>query len=105
MLPFWIALQWHIIQIRNVDVPISGTTTYYFIVANVEKNVFPSPATDLLQLSVTDPTNNLLLSGGGKIGPDSYLSVAQHLGAWRVFTKPVDRRLIIKTIKEWGESL
>lgn len=46
----------------------------------------------------------IAISGGGKIGPDSYLSVAEHLGAWRVFTKPVDMRLMIDTIKEWGES-
>ena len=44
----------------------------------------------------------IAISGGGKIGPDSYLSVAEHLGAWRVFTKPVDMRLMIQTIKEWG---
>jgi len=47
----------------------------------------------------------IAISGGGKIGPDSYLSVAQHLGAWRVFTKPVDMRLMIKTIKEWEDRL
>lgn len=47
----------------------------------------------------------IAISGGGKIGPDSYLSVAEHLGAWRVFTKPVDMRLMIETIKEWGASL
>lgn len=46
----------------------------------------------------------IAISGGGKIGPDSYLSVAEHLGAWRVFTKPVDMRLMIETIKEWGEN-
>lgn len=46
----------------------------------------------------------IAISGGGKIGPDSYLSVAEHLGAWRVFTKPVDMRLMIDTIKEWCES-
>ncbi|BHH83233.1 response regulator [Desulforhopalus sp. 52FAK] len=46
----------------------------------------------------------IAISGGGKIGPDSYLSVAEHLGAWRVFTKPVDMRLMIDTIKEWFES-
>lgn len=44
----------------------------------------------------------IAISGGGKIGPDSYLSVAEHLGAWRVFTKPVDMRRMIETIKEWG---
>lgn len=47
----------------------------------------------------------IAISGGGKIGPDSYLKVAQQLGAWRVFTKPVDMRLMIKTIKEWGKGL
>lgn len=46
----------------------------------------------------------IAISGGGKIGPDSYLSVAEHLGAWRVFTKPVDMRLMMATIKEWGGS-
>lgn len=43
----------------------------------------------------------IAISGGGKIGPDSYLPVAEHLGAWRVFTKPVDMPLLIETIKEW----
>lgn len=47
----------------------------------------------------------IAISGGGKIGPDSYLKVAQQLGAWRVFTKPVDMKLMIKTIKEWGKGL
>lgn len=45
----------------------------------------------------------IAISGGGKIGPDSYLNVAQHLGAWRVFTKPVDMRRMIETVKEWAE--
>jgi DNA-binding NtrC family response regulator len=46
----------------------------------------------------------IAISGGGKIGPDSYLAVAEHLGAWRVFTKPVDMMLLIKTVKEWLRS-
>lgn len=46
----------------------------------------------------------IAISGGGKIGPDSYLAVAEHLGAWRVFTKPVDMPLLIETIKEWEQS-
>jgi DNA-binding NtrC family response regulator len=45
----------------------------------------------------------IAISGGGKIGPDSYLAVAKHLGAWRVFTKPVDMPSLIKTIKEWQQ--
>ncbi len=46
----------------------------------------------------------IAISGGGKIGPDSYLAVAEHLGAWKVFTKPVDMPLLIETIKEWKNS-
>jgi DNA-binding NtrC family response regulator len=46
----------------------------------------------------------IAISGGGKIGPDSYLAVAEHLGAWRVFTKPVDMPLLIETVKEWERS-
>ena len=46
----------------------------------------------------------IAISGGGKIGPDSYLTVAEHLGAWRVFTKPVDMVSLVKTIKEWQQT-
>ena len=46
----------------------------------------------------------IAISGGGKIGPDSYLTVAAHLGAWRVFTKPVDMVSLVKTIKEWQQT-
>lgn len=46
----------------------------------------------------------IAISGGGKIGPDSYLAVAEQLGAWRVFTKPLDMPLIIETLKEWERS-
>ncbi len=43
----------------------------------------------------------IAISGGGKIGADSYLAVAEQLGAWRVFTKPVDMAFLLETIKEW----
>jgi DNA-binding NtrC family response regulator len=46
----------------------------------------------------------IAISGGGKIGPDSYLAVAEHLGAWRVFTKPVHMPLLIEAIREWEQS-
>ncbi len=46
----------------------------------------------------------IAISGGGKIGPDSYLSVAGHLGAWRVFTKPVDMPSLVGSIKEWQQT-
>lgn len=47
----------------------------------------------------------IAISGGRKIGPDSYLSVAEHLGAWKVFTKPVDMISFMQTVKEWEERI
>ena len=47
-------------------------------------------------------TGIIAISGGGKIGPDSYLTVAEQLGAWRVFTKPVNMPSLIDAIKEWS---
>lgn len=46
----------------------------------------------------------IAISGGGKIGPDSYLNVAEHLGAWKVFTKPVDMPALMEAIKQWQTS-
>lgn len=46
----------------------------------------------------------IAISGGGKIGPDSYLTVAEQLGAWRIFTKPVDMPLLIAALKEWEQT-
>ena len=46
----------------------------------------------------------IAISGGGKIGPDSYLTVAEQLGAWRIFTKPVDMPLLIEALKEWEQT-
>jgi DNA-binding NtrC family response regulator len=43
----------------------------------------------------------IAISGGGKIGPDSYLAVAEQLGAWKIFTKPLDIPSLIKAIHEW----
>lgn len=47
----------------------------------------------------------IAISGGGKIGPDSYLTVAEHLGAWRVFKKPVDMKELIAAIHDWKEQV
>ena len=46
----------------------------------------------------------IAISGGGKIGPHSYLTVAEQLGAWRIFTKPVDMPLLIEALKEWEQT-
>jgi len=43
----------------------------------------------------------IAISGGGQIGPESYLPVASSLGAWRVYRKPLGIALMIEEIKEW----
>ncbi len=40
------------------------------------------------------------ISGGGRIGPEDYLSVARKSGAIRTFRKPLDRKAILRAIKE-----
>jgi DNA-binding NtrC family response regulator len=42
----------------------------------------------------------IAISGGGKIASESYLTVAEHLGAWKVFNKPVDMTVLIETIRQ-----
>ena len=52
------------------------------------------------------PTVGIIaISGGGKIGPESYLSVAGHLGAWKVFSKPLDMKKIVEAIEDWRRQL
>jgi DNA-binding response OmpR family regulator len=43
----------------------------------------------------------IAISGGGQIGPESYLPVAKSLGAWRVYKKPLGIASMIEEIKEW----
>jgi CheY-like chemotaxis protein len=43
----------------------------------------------------------IAISGGGNIGPDSYLAVAKQLGAWKIFSKPFDFALLIAALHEW----
>lgn len=40
------------------------------------------------------------ISGGGKLGPDSYLKIAAECGAARVFSKPIDRAQLIACVRE-----
>ena len=42
----------------------------------------------------------IALSGGGRIGPDSYLKMAKGVGALRTLKKPVDRSILLETIEE-----
>lgn len=46
----------------------------------------------------------IAISGGGKIGAESYLTVAKQLGAWKVFMKPLDREKLVNAIDEWSEK-
>lgn len=43
----------------------------------------------------------IAISGGGKIGSESYLNLAEQLGAWKAFSKPVDMKRFIETVDEW----
>lgn len=41
----------------------------------------------------------MAVSGGGRIGSDSYLDLAKKLGAEKTFSKPVDRKEMLETIR------
>lgn len=40
------------------------------------------------------------ISGGGRIGPENYLDLARSFGAFRTLTKPVEREVILETVRE-----
>ena len=42
----------------------------------------------------------IAISGGGRLGPDGYLEMAQKLGAHRTFFKPFNRKEILEAVKE-----
>jgi CheY-like chemotaxis protein len=42
----------------------------------------------------------IAVSGGGRIGPDSYLKMAKGVGALRTLSKPFDRTVLLKTVEE-----
>mgnify|MGYP002641283528 CR=1 FL=1 len=42
----------------------------------------------------------IAVSGGGRIGPDSYLKMAKGVGALRTLSKPFDRMALLKAIEE-----
>lgn len=50
---------------------------------------------------MTPDVNIIAISGGGRASPDSYLNTAMHLGAKRVFSKPLDWPEMFKTIEEF----
>lgn len=42
----------------------------------------------------------IAVSGGGRIGPESYLKMAKGVGALRTLRKPFDRMALLKTVEE-----
>jgi DNA-binding NtrC family response regulator len=42
----------------------------------------------------------IAISGGGRIGPESYLPVAERLGAMRTFAKPLDRVGLLQAVQD-----
>ncbi len=46
-------------------------------------------------------TGIIAISGGGTISPDSYLQVARQLGAWKIYSKPLDFPGLLKSLEEW----
>jgi CheY-like chemotaxis protein len=42
----------------------------------------------------------IAMSGGGKIGPESYLEMARHLGAGRTLAKPFTQSELINAVRE-----
>ena len=42
----------------------------------------------------------IAVSGGGRIGPDSYLKMAKGVGALRTLSKPFDRMTLLKAVEE-----
>ena len=47
------------------------------------------------------PTLGIIaISGGGRIGPESYLAIAERLGASRTFSKPLDVHRMMAAVRE-----
>lgn len=42
----------------------------------------------------------IAISGGGRIGPEVYLSMAKKLGAMRTFIKPIAREELLEAVRE-----
>ncbi len=43
----------------------------------------------------------IAISGGGRLSPDQYLEVAQLLGAWKIFRKPLEIDRILSAVRQW----
>ena len=45
-------------------------------------------------------TKIIAMSGGGRIGPETYLNFAEKLGAMYTFTKPIERKNLLSKVRE-----
>jgi len=55
----------------------------------------------IMELRRDDPGVKIIaISGGGRIGPQSYIEVARALGAQRTFAKPLDRREFLAAVHD-----
>ena len=55
----------------------------------------------IMELQRDNPDAKIIaISGGGRIGPESYLHIAEQLGALRTFAKPIEREEFLETVEE-----
>jgi CheY-like chemotaxis protein len=55
----------------------------------------------ILDLKLEFPEVKIIaISGGGRVGPEPYLQVAEGFGAERVFTKPFEIKELLEAVKE-----
>jgi DNA-binding response OmpR family regulator len=55
----------------------------------------------ILDLKLEFPEVKIIaISGGGRVGPEPYLQVAEGFGAERVFIKPFDIKELLEAVKE-----
>ena len=55
----------------------------------------------IMELRRDDPGVKIIaISGGGRIGPQSYIEVARALGAQRTFAKPLDRQEFLAAVRD-----
>lgn len=55
----------------------------------------------IMELRRDDPGVKIIaISGGGRIGPQSYIEVARALGAQRTFAKPFDRQEFLAAVRD-----
>jgi DNA-binding response OmpR family regulator len=47
----------------------------------------------------------IVMSGGGKIDPETYLQIAKTMGAIETIAKPFDLRELLKTVQELLEQV